>query len=389
MQTELEITPHTVIPIMKDDLARREVYRTFTTRARETVHFPYLKLSVREGHNGRTEDNPGFSRESLEELARSMISQGQLEPITVDAFIDGTGIITKGERRWRAQGIIREWIASGKISELFQDDPKKNIPSFDTMECFINPLSYSEKERTIGMLLENSGTPLTPLEHAEVIARLKKDGMTAAQIAKAIPGLNTMQVSLRLTLASASDEEKDAIREGKISPTAAVKLIKEEEDPAKRMEMINEAAAGEDGKLQIKEIGADTEEDKPDEYVNGESGEVFLTQEELDNSLRNADLKSASESEPIDPADDKSLKGTSPRASTPTGDPAQKAKDDIDASDDRITSGKATAYDLVLKALELNKQFDLATEVNQSPAVTTLIFELDRVLYDLKAILKK
>lgn len=220
------------------------------------------------------------------------------------------------------------------------------------------------------------------MEHAEAIARLSKDGMSQAQIAKAIPGLSTMMVSLRLKLASASEEEKQLIKEGKISPTAATKLISEESDPEKRIAMINEAAEGEDGKLKIKAIG--------DDQVDTETGEV-LNEEDKDNSLRDGDLTGASSSEPIDPKDDPSLKGTSPKASTPSGDPAQKAKDQIDSSDDRIISGKATAFDLVIKVMGIVKQFDLETEGEQknNPKLTTLIFEADKVLYDLKAILKK
>lgn len=381
MEQELQITPHTVIPILKDELASREEYRKMTKRLRETYEFPFDRLKVREGHNGRTKDNPGFTKENLEELARSIFHEGLQEPITIDALKTGDGIITKGERRWRAIGIIRSWIAEGKLSELFSGNTDKPIPTFDKVECFINPARMTQMERDMMMLLENMArVDLTPLEQAESIERLKLGGMSSAQIAKSVPGLSTMMVSLRLTLASATDAEKDLIRGGKISPTAAVKLIKEEEDPEKRIEMINEAAAGEDGKFQIRNIAS----------VDLDTGEV-LSEEDAADALRNSDLKTGSDSEPIDIDDDKSMKGTSPRASTPTGDPAQKAKDDIDQADERITSGRATAHDMVLKIIEVIKLIDTETEGFQvtNPKLTTHIYDADRLLTDLKSILKR
>lgn len=374
---EQDIQPNTVIPILRDELASRDEYRKMTTRGRETYEFPYDRLKVREGHNGRTKDNPGFTKESLEELARSIFHEGLQEPITIDVFKNGDGVITKGERRWRAIGIIRSWVKDGKLSELFSGDAEKPIPTFDKVECFINPSRLTQKDRDMMMLLENMArVDLTPLEQAEGIARLKASGMTAAQISKSVPGLSTMQVSLRLALASVSEEEKELIREGKISATAAVKLLKEEEDPAKRIEMINEAADSEDGKLKIKDI------------VDEETGEV-LNPEDV-NSLRDGDLTGASTSEPIDPKDDPSLKGTSPKAPPiPNRDPAQKAKEDIEETSERISSGKATAYDLVMKGIDFNKLIDQETEGKQSPKLTTYIYEMDRILNDLRIILKK
>lgn len=378
---EQEVTPNTVIPILSDELASRDEYRKITTRGRETYKFPYDSLEVRSGHNARTKENPGFSQEGLNELARSIFHEGLQEPITIDVVKKGDkliGVITKGERRFRSVGIIRTWIKEGKLSELFSGDATKDIPTFDMVECFINTSKVTQKDRDMMMLLENMArVDLTPLEQAEGIARLKSSGMTAAQIAKSVPGLSTMQVSLRLALASVSDQEKDLIREGKISPTAVVKLLKKEDDASKRIELINEAAESEEGKLKIKDI------------VDEETGEV-LSAEDADNSLRDGDLTGASTSEPIDPKDDPSLKGTSPKAAPiPQRDPGQKTKDDGEDTDARITSGKSTAYDLVIKLIDVMKNIDKETEGKQSPQLTTYIYNLDVLLHDLKTILKR
>lgn len=382
MEQDLEITPNVVIPILSNEIAVRDDIRAMddVKRARETYHIPYSRIETRPGHNGRTENNPGFTKESLEELARSILSIGLLEPLIVDLLKTGKAVITAGERRWRAIGIIRNWHESGNIKELIPENLEREIPTFDKVECFVNSKTLNERDKILIMLAENSGIHLTPLEQAEAIARLKQDGMSAAQIAKSIPGMNAMQVSLRLSLANLSDEEKDRIKEGVISPTAAVLLSKQESDPEKRLEIIDEAADSDDGKLKIRNI----------QPVDLDTGEIVSPEEAAD-ALRNSDLKTGADSEPLDINDDPSMRGTSPRASTPSGDPAQKAKDDIDQADERITSGRATAHDLVLKITETLKQIDLITEGFQvtAPKLTTFIYEADKMLTDLKAILKK
>src|ERR1700761_1591258 len=156
----LNIPPNTVIPINKDELATSNEIRTLTKRGGDNfIKVPYDKITVRPGHNGRTEDNPGFSEESLEELAVSIFHLGLLEPLGVDVLKNGSAVLTKGERRWRAIGMIRKWIATGNLKKLISDEvsaENREFPSFDSVECFTKPKHYNENDRIVAMLVENT-----------------------------------------------------------------------------------------------------------------------------------------------------------------------------------------------------------------------------------------
>lgn len=392
MQKELtfEVTPNTVIPINTAELASAIEIRALSKRGSDKfISFPYDKLAVRPGHNGRTEKNPGFSKESLEELTRSIFSIGLQEPLTIDIYKDGTGLILKGERRWRAIGIIREWIAKGNLKELLADGEKvKNMPDFNMVECFTTSKHYNENDRIIAMLVENiARESLTPMEEAEGYMRLKNNGMTQAQIARSIPGLNPMQLSNRIKLAGLSPEEKVLIDEGKISPTAAVKLAGVVDNPEERVELIEDAAQGENGKLKINDLLeriADNEaNENPGNLVEGD---------EANNPLRNPDLvdeiKSGAD-------DDLSMKGTSPKHKPDakiTGDPAVKSIDqpdsDGDFDDELLKSGTKTAFDLTTRVIQELKDFRALMGFDIDPRFQAAFDSMQKKLYDVKVILK-
>lgn len=389
-QEELDfpVTANTVIPIDKDSLATSIEIRAITKRGGDNfIKVPFEKIAVRLGHNGRTDKNPGFSTESLEELARSIISIGLQDPISVDILKDGTALLLKGERRWRAIGIIRGWIRAGNLKEFSGISPEK-IPDFDHVEAFTTPKHFNEQDRIIAMLAENMArVDLTPMEEAEGFMRAKQSGMTAAQIAKSVPGLSPMQVSNRLRLAGLSNKEKELIEEGKLSPTAAVKLASVVEDAEERIGIIEDAAQGEDGKLKVNDIL----ERIADNEAN-ENPANLVDEDEADNPLRNGDL--------VDPIksgadDDPSMKGTSPKAKPDAkinGDPAVKSVDqpevEGDFDDEVLKSGTKTAFDLTLKVMAELKEMEGILGRDADARLVTLISSMERKLYDIKVILK-
>lgn len=392
MQTELEIdvTANTVIPIPADQIATAKEIRDLSKRGGDKfIVFPYDKLAVRPGHNGRSEANPGFSKESLEELARSIFSIGLQDPLTIVALKDGTGLIIKGERRWRAIGIIRGWIKSGNLKELLTEgNSEKDIPEFDTVECFTAPKHYNENDLIISMLVENIGREnLTPMEEAEGYLRLRNNGMSQAQIAKSIPGLSAMQLSLRLRLAGLSPKEKELIDEGKISPTAAVKLASQIDSPDERVEIIQDAAEGEAGKLQVKDL---MERIADNEAIENKGN--IVEGEESTNPLRNTDLvdeiKSGAD-------DDLSMKGTSAKHKPDAkidGDPAAKSVDQPevfgDFDDAYLKSGSKTAFDLCLRAMAELEEMKGILGFEADDRLKDLMTNIKKKLSDIKVILK-
>lgn len=391
MQTELDIdvTPNTVIPVDKEQLATSIEIRTLTKRGGDNfIKVPFDNITVRPGHNGRSPKNYGLTVESLEELARSIFAIGLQDPITVDILKDGTALLLKGERRWRAIGIIRTWIKNGNMKELFAGgDVEKDIPEFDFVEAFTCPKNFTEQDRIISMMAENMArVDLTPMEEAEGYMRAKMSGMSAAQIARSVPGLSPMQVSNRLKLAGLSDKEKELIDEGKISPTAAVKLAGVVDNPDERVEIIQDAAEGTKGKLHISDLGGQGI------YENGTGilleGEPF----EITNPLRNGDLvdeiKSGAD-------DDLSMKGTSAKHKPDAkidGDPVVKSVDQPevlgDFDDEYLKSGTKTAFDLTLKVMAEIEEMKAILGYDADQRLKDLMVSMKKKLSDIKVILK-
>lgn len=389
-QFELDVTPNTVIPVDSKELATSAEIRTLTKRGGDNfIKVPYDKIAVRPGHNGRSPKNPGLSVESLEELARSIFTIGLQDPLTVDVLKDGTALLLKGERRWRAIGIIRGWIKNGNMKELFAGvDVEKDIPSFDFVEAFTAPKNFTEQDRIISMMAENMArVDLTPMEEAEGYLRAIQSGMTAAQIARSVPGLSAMQVSNRLKLAGLSDKEKELIDEGKISPTAAVKLAGVVDNPDERVEIIQDAAEGTDGKLKVSDLMQRIEDNEANENPGN-----LVEGEESTNPLRNGDLvdeiKSGAD-------DDLSMKGTSAKHKPDAkidGDPVVKSVDQPevlgDFDDEYLKSGTKTAFDLCLRAMAELEEMKALLGHDADDRLKVLMINIKKKLSDIKVILK-
>lgn len=110
----------------------------------------------------RKEDNPGFSEESIKELAATIKARGVKMPISVRENPDNPSryIINHGERRWR----------SSKVAG------KKQIPAFIDND-------YSDDDQVIENIQRND---LTAREIAVHIGRKLAAGVSKSQIAKTL-----------------------------------------------------------------------------------------------------------------------------------------------------------------------------------------------------------
>lgn len=105
-----------------------------------------------------------FEPEELHELAASMTSNGQIQPIVVYPKDEQGYKIDKGERRWRAAQLIDGFKLMALIDE---DAPKRN-----------------KRKRIVGQIVENDQrNDLRPYEMATALEDLKADGMTMQEIA--------------------------------------------------------------------------------------------------------------------------------------------------------------------------------------------------------------
>ena len=121
-----------------------------------------MALIDEDPHQPRTQDNPGFSEHSLEELAASILLRGVKTPISVREHPDAAGryIINHGARRFR--GAQRAGLAT--------------IPGFIDND-------YNEADQVVENLQRNE---LTAREIADFIGRELAKGMKKGDIAKAI-----------------------------------------------------------------------------------------------------------------------------------------------------------------------------------------------------------
>ena len=134
-----------------------------------------MDLIDEDPHQPRTEDNPGFSDESLEELSASIKLRGVKTPISVrdNPEAEGRYIINHGARRFRGSK------RAGKTA----------IPGFIDND-------YNEADQVVENLQRNE---LTAREIADYIGRELAKGIKKGEIAKAIsksPAFVTQHVTL-------------------------------------------------------------------------------------------------------------------------------------------------------------------------------------------------
>lgn len=137
----------------------------------------------------RTESNPGFSRESLEELAGTIRERGIKTPISVRREGERY-VINHGARRYRA----------AKLARL------ERIPAYIDAD-------YSEFDQVVENLQRNA---LTSREIADVIGRHLGKGMSRAKIARAI-GKSAAFVTQHAALLDLPEVLDDVYRSGRCS----------------------------------------------------------------------------------------------------------------------------------------------------------------------------
>jgi ParB family chromosome partitioning protein len=149
-----------------------------------------LDLISEDPHQPRTKDNPGFSSESLTELADTIRLRGVKTPISVRENPEASGffIINHGARRARASKL------AGKSS----------IPAFIDND-------YNEADQVIENLQRND---LTPREIADFIGRELAKGKQKGEIAKEL-GKSASFVSQHVTLLDLPDPIAAAFNSGR------------------------------------------------------------------------------------------------------------------------------------------------------------------------------
>lgn len=177
---------------------------------------PVKSIEVVDGHNPRT------IFEGIDELAESIAKNNLINPLLVSENKPGVYRLLAGERRLRAV----------KKAGL------KEVP------CVVRE-GLKPTGALVCALIENgpgpNRQPLTDYELANGLQRLKKSGMSIAQIAHAIT-LHPRKVRRLLEIIEGPKEVVERFREGVVTQAAATELARL--DPASRKEVVAKMEAG-------------------------------------------------------------------------------------------------------------------------------------------------
>lgn len=188
------------------------LFQAYTdTEVDETVDSQVQELRIHQVDPNEEQPRKNFNRESIDELSKSILEHGVVQPIIVKPKGDRYIIVT-GERRWRAA----------------------RAAGLDSIPVIIRDMD--EREMLEIALVENlQREDLNPMEEAEGISNLIKGyGLTQEQVAQRL-GKSRPAISNSLRLLSLPEEIKDLLVENKITPGHARALLALKDDKEKIM----------------------------------------------------------------------------------------------------------------------------------------------------------
>lgn len=206
------------------ELGTRETIRANSTGyGNEVVKIPIDKIVIREGFNVRSDYG------NLEELADSILENGQTVPGRVDVLEDGTFALVDGHRRFEAHKILKE----------------RGFESY--FIAIVNNKKTTEEQRILQMFTTQDNKPLAAHEVAELISRLVNLGHDQVSVAKKI-GKTPSYVSQMLNFANETPEIKKMVADGLVKVSTVLKVQKDVKDTKERAEVIKEAVKNNGGK---------------------------------------------------------------------------------------------------------------------------------------------
>lgn len=171
------------------------------TKSKNAVEVPLDKI-VRDPHQPREE----FEQASLERLAESLKTRGQLQPIRVRwDEAQGNYVLICGERRWRAA----------------------RIAGLATMSCVVSEGPVDASELLALQLIENClREDLRPIEQAKAFKTLMdRNGWSGNQAAKAL-GIAQPTIVRALALLDLPETVQDRVEQGDLAPGTAYEIGK-------------------------------------------------------------------------------------------------------------------------------------------------------------------
>jgi ParB family chromosome partitioning protein len=190
----------------------------------------------------RAQPREQFDQEKLDELARSLKSQGVLQPVIVRPAEGGTYELVAGERRWRAAqiagllkipAVIRE-VTDDRLLELalienLQREELNPIEEATAYQSLINDLGLSQQQAAdrVGKQRTTVANALRLLNLPLEVQALVQNGRLTAGHAKPLAGLTNAKLQIELA---------QRIVDQGLSVRAVEQLVRRPESSAKRQQ---------------------------------------------------------------------------------------------------------------------------------------------------------
>jgi len=213
--------------ITQKDLGNRQTVRENSKAVSEDiVQISLDKIVIREGFNVRQDYG------NIEELAISILENGQALPGRVDCLENGTFVLTDGHRRFEAM----KWLVKqGHETPFFK--------------AIVNPKRTTEEQRILQMFITQDNKPLTPHETAEVFNRLTNLGYTLKEISTKV-GKSITHISQMLEYAQEPPAIKEHVKSGRMTVATVNRLRKEIPSVTERIAAVNKSV-GENTKKKV------------------------------------------------------------------------------------------------------------------------------------------
>lgn len=222
-----------------------QLYKQGATKATPRKQFfaPFEELYLEPGYNIRDGE---VDQDKVLAFCEAFMADEYVPAIGIDVTDKGLRV-NDGQHRYLGAAMAVE---RGKTELVLQ---------------VIDKTGKTDAEKVADMLNANDGTPTSPVARANGYARMKADGMTNDQIAKAVHR-SPSDVANFLALAACPDDIKAMVSAGQMSYVMAIDLAKQhgDEAPVVAAEALEKAKAA--GKEKVtKKFTAPTEPKEPKE----------------------------------------------------------------------------------------------------------------------------
>jgi hypothetical protein len=174
----------------------------------QVQYFPLSQIRAKEGYNLRMFD-PAVSKDD-ESFLQTVIAAGRVNvPVTATVGPDGAIVLQTGNRRVAAARLAE---SSGAVK------PFPSIPVLAVRE------GQTETEATYDLFVSNNGKPLSPIEQAKGVARLRGLGESDVAIGKTI-GCSAQWVKMLGIMATLPDYLANAVYAENVAGTFAAELF--------------------------------------------------------------------------------------------------------------------------------------------------------------------